>query len=193
MIIPVAFIGIEYWISFVNGAIKAQNHLTFCFPLVECGVTLPLGDMILLLTILLYFYELNRRTSSGRLIKLEKQFRTSSPLRRPWLPCWTQLQLDPIRSFGIGEEGDIDPEDSMGARSSCEKLGLGIDISMIQYNLSLGLWTTHRGLQEGSGEIYQIISLELRFFNCSVNQTYIHHAPRRLCRPPEVLFLTRLP
>ena len=55
-----------------------------------------------------------------------------------------------IRSFGIGEEGDLDPDDSMGARSSCEKLGLDIDISMIQYNLSPGLWTTHRGLQEGS-------------------------------------------
>ncbi|KAJ6179608.1 hypothetical protein N7519_010069 [Penicillium mononematosum] len=55
-----------------------------------------------------------------------------------------------IRSFGIGEEGDIDPDDSMGARSSCEKLGLDIDISMIQYNLSAGLWTTHTGLQEGS-------------------------------------------
>ncbi|KAF7524578.1 hypothetical protein PCG10_005604 [Penicillium crustosum] len=55
-----------------------------------------------------------------------------------------------IRCFGIGEEGDIDPDDSMGARSSCEKLGLDIDISMIQYNLSPGLWTMHRGLEEGS-------------------------------------------
>jgi hypothetical protein len=36
-----------------------------------------------------------------------------------------------IRSFGIGEEGDIDPDDFIGARSSCEKLGLDMDITMI--------------------------------------------------------------
>lgn len=55
-----------------------------------------------------------------------------------------------VRAFDIGEDGDIDPDDSMGARLSYERLGLDIDISMIQYNLSPGLWTTHRELQEAS-------------------------------------------
>ncbi|CAI7633805.1 unnamed protein product [Penicillium viridicatum] len=63
-----------------------------------------------------------------------------------------------IRSFDIGEEGDLDPDHSMGARSSCEKLGLDIDI---------------RDFKRDLGEIYQIFSLDLRFFNYSVNQTHI--------------------
>ncbi|KAJ5159317.1 uncharacterized protein N7500_008968 [Penicillium coprophilum] len=54
-----------------------------------------------------------------------------------------------IRSFDTGAE-NIDPDNSMGARSACEALGLNIEISMIQDNLSPGLWTTHRELQEGS-------------------------------------------
>lgn len=55
-----------------------------------------------------------------------------------------------IRAFDIGREGEVDPDDSTGTRSSCEELGLDVDISMIQDNLSPGLWTTHRELQEGS-------------------------------------------
>ncbi|KAJ6138144.1 hypothetical protein N7471_004630 [Penicillium samsonianum] len=54
-----------------------------------------------------------------------------------------------IRIFDMGEEG-VEPDDSTGARSACEELGLDIDINMIQDNLSPGLWTTHRELQEGS-------------------------------------------
>jgi hypothetical protein len=69
----------------------------------------------------------------------------------PFAPSVTpMLNTITMRSFGIGEEGDLDPDHSIGARSTCEKLGLDIDISMIQYNLSPGLWTTHRELQEGS-------------------------------------------
>ncbi|KAJ5359784.1 hypothetical protein N7517_008975 [Penicillium concentricum] len=54
-----------------------------------------------------------------------------------------------IRVFDIGTR-NVDPDNSTGARSSCEALGLDIDISMIQDNLSPGFWTTHRELQEGS-------------------------------------------
>ncbi|KAJ5827878.1 hypothetical protein N7447_004641 [Penicillium robsamsonii] len=54
-----------------------------------------------------------------------------------------------IRVFDIGTD-TVDPDDSTGARSSCEMLGLDIDISMSQDNLSPGLWTTHREIQEGS-------------------------------------------
>ena len=55
-----------------------------------------------------------------------------------------------IRGFDMGEEEGVEPDDSTGARSACEELGLDINISMIQDNLSPGLWTTHRELQEGS-------------------------------------------
>jgi hypothetical protein len=41
------------------------------------------------------------------------------------------LNIIRIRSFGIGEEGDIDLDDFMGVRSLCEKLGLDMDITMI--------------------------------------------------------------
>ncbi|CAI7581222.1 unnamed protein product [Penicillium glandicola] len=55
-----------------------------------------------------------------------------------------------IRLFDMGKEEEVDQDDSTGARSLCENLGLDIHISMIQDNLSPGLWTTHRELQEGS-------------------------------------------
>ncbi|KAJ5960137.1 uncharacterized protein N7479_007287 [Penicillium vulpinum] len=55
-----------------------------------------------------------------------------------------------IRGFDMGKEEEVDPDESTGARSLCEELGLDIEISMIQDNLSPGLWTTYRELQEGS-------------------------------------------
>ncbi|KAJ5185873.1 hypothetical protein N7491_006257 [Penicillium cf. griseofulvum] len=54
-----------------------------------------------------------------------------------------------FRTFDIETE-QIHTDSFTGVRSSCEALGLDIDICMITDNLSPGLWTTHRELQEGS-------------------------------------------
>ena len=60
------------------------------------------------------------------------------------------LKTITIRLFDIGEEDGLEPDYAELARSSCEELRLGLDISMMQDNLSPGLWTTHRELEEGS-------------------------------------------